>query len=372
MIKDNLKTIEELIGVLPTEIQVKDNLTKTEKALLGKYVMLASGDFYKRNGYCFRTNRELMNDLNTDWDTVSNGLQKLVDLSYLVEVDKGKNTVKHFKVMIVDNDKMKNDMPSPLVEGGGEGWKKINVEVGKTDCKAKDILSYETQRIVKNVEAFNAPKKFKRLPQDSIEEKVLTYLLTVTENGVKHYTTTFQSVERLLDYAKGAFQHLIEQHLSKNGVGGALSDEQLCKCLKYTFDYYQTIAKETFHNELVVVCYKLGKGQKPFYTVVLKKPIQAKEKIEIEAKDELEESAEAPILSEDEKLLELVLAQDISFKTYLNRLTNTWGIKSYQQQCTKKVETAAVENSAKEVLKKLISEECEKRYVALQKSSAVG
>lgn len=76
----------------------------------------------------------------------------------------------------------------------------------------------------------------------------------------------------------------------------------------------------------------------------------------------------SPILSylDIEKNLDTLLDLGISFNDYLSKLNNEVGIKSFNNQCLKKLEETELNNEDKDKLQQYVSEQCNKKTKELQ------
>lgn len=262
-----MKTLskEHLIDRLPSSIKEGEELTNEEKAILGKFAFLAESKFYKQNGYCFRTTKDLMSELGMTWNEVTNGLDKLEELGYLEDVGDN-DSVKHFKINLVydkeileiEEKKIDSNSSSPIEKDEEFENEERKIEEKK---KIRKVLSSDKDIILSNVAIFNDHSEgFKRLPPTSVEDRTLVYLL-ILKNSAQVPMKEFKDKDELLRYARGAFQDLSYKAATsickKNVIDNydlkGKIDAQLCRNLKYAIDYYNDYCVRNFNDEILVV-----------------------------------------------------------------------------------------------------------------------
>lgn len=91
---------EELLEVLPVELRVTKELTRKQKVVLGQLLVYNGLDKKDKDGFFFRSNKDLANDCGIQEKTVISAIRKLVYLG-LVETKRGSRSTgaSYYKVL---------------------------------------------------------------------------------------------------------------------------------------------------------------------------------------------------------------------------------------------------------------------------------
>lgn len=76
-------TKKELLGVLPIELRKSKILKPKQQLVLGQLMMLSGLDQYKDKGYCYRSNKDICNDVGISEPTLILAVNKLERLGFI-------------------------------------------------------------------------------------------------------------------------------------------------------------------------------------------------------------------------------------------------------------------------------------------------
>ena len=137
-------TNEELLEVLPSSVRETKELTSKQKVVLGQLIVYNGLEVVKKDGYFYRSNKDLCNDCEIQEKTLIAAVRKLESLGF-IERKKGARTTGASEYRV--NEKLIGDYCKTPIEDYSNDYSKQIVEM--TD-KIKE-LEITVKRLVERI-----------------------------------------------------------------------------------------------------------------------------------------------------------------------------------------------------------------------------